>query len=291
MRRGTRRSRSVGHALFATALLGCYTEPHDRSSTGVEPVCDPVGPTCDCAVEDIHLLEEPRFFELAASPRRCEPSSCRRTVDGSVVMNYCFQKLEPSTSPVVPEVNGPPFAGCTFARADLRKFDGHFDNDGVDLEVTFCVASPGVPGELNLWYGENPFRRLLRLIDKNRYAVAGCYVTHFAAHQAQTPAFAEIAPECHDQCGENGGSACRLDLVDENADPTQAPLTIVAENTDEAVVGQVWVKSVRFVSNHCRCRTDRDCADAKRPSCQPFAETPMCPAPETALGVCSASAE
>jgi hypothetical protein len=267
-------------ASFALLLGACYSDP-PTDQTG----CTPGVGTCHCPTADIPLLQEPEPFELATSAGRCAPVSCKRLLDGGVRMTYCFQNIDPTTSD--PEARKPPFSGCTIARTDMRRFDAYYGQDAGDLEVTFCVGAPGVPGELNLWYGENPNRRLLRLVAKSQYAVAGCYVAHFESEQAQTPAFEEIPKACHEVCGADGGDVCQLDLTDGQGDPTRAPVAIVAESTAEPVVGEVWVESIRLVARRCRCQASADCIDPARPVCQPFAPVAACPA-SGAPGVCGA---
>ena len=58
----------------------------------------------------------------------------------------------------------PPYSGCTFANTEMRKFDAHWGGGQWDLEIAFCVEGAGIPGELTLYYGQNPYRRFLQLV-------------------------------------------------------------------------------------------------------------------------------
>jgi hypothetical protein len=279
----------VAAALWTCLAGGCYTDPSAVSVTAKEEAdCSPGVGTCACDTDEIALLDAPEAFELATSAGRCEPGvACRPLLGGGVLMTYCFQSIDPQVTD--PEAKKPPFAGCTIARTDMRRFDAYYANAPGDLEVRFCVGSPGLPGELNLWYGQNPNRRLLRLVDHAHYAVEGCYVAHFANVQAQTPAFQEIPEACREACGATGGDACRLDIADDIGDPTKAPVAIVAENSAEPTTARVWVETIRLVDARCRCDADRDCVDPSRPLCEPFASVTACPASEH--GVCSTPAD
>lgn len=276
-------------ALSIALANGCYSDPSEPSVTMKDEAdCSPGVGTCACGTDEIGLLEAPEPFELAASAGRCEPGvACRPLLGGGVLMTYCFQSIDPKITDS--EAKKPPFAGCTIARTDMRRFDAYYAHAPRDLEVRFCVGAPGLSGELNLWYGQNPNRRLLRLVDHGEYAVEGCYVAHFASEQAQTPSFQEIPEACHEACGATGGDACRLDLTDDKGDPTKAPMAIVAENSAEPATARVWVETIRLVDSRCRCDADRDCVDPSRALCEPFAAVAACPA--SGHGVCGDRAE
>jgi hypothetical protein len=179
------------------------------------------------------------------------------------------------------------YKACDFAQsANLNLFDASQSRAAV-LEVEFCVSKP-VSGEINLWYGAFPARKLLALLRADE-SMEGCRTVRFAPEEAIC--HWNIWRDCR-----NGIDPCftcqqQQRCNDCTLDFSTAKLTLIAERC-QAPFGNLTVtlKAVRLVPKDCACRSDADCIGAPdRPDCALGLDSSICDA--AGADVCGVCAE
>ena len=136
---------------------------------------------------------------------------------------------------------------------------------------------------LNLWYGEYPRRKFLRLLTSGEAAASArlCFVRRFSPEDAECGHFdkattdatvlAGIPEACRLDPGEGDNWHCRGRWRDRGElcgfDYKNKPLWITGESCTTDVEVEVTDLSIRYFSGTCRCQESADCRETARPAC------------------------
>jgi hypothetical protein len=162
---------------------------------------------------------------------------------------------------------------CVVSRQqNLSSFDGDGGNRGI-LEVKFEVIRR-VQSQINVWYGEDPRRRKLRLLqrDEEKNGLGpGVYIRHFTPDDACYGDFPALG-DCRNKCGKTDDAAfCYTNF-------SKAPISIAAEGcTGEVKDGAVRLISVIHLDAPCVCRDSTNCLSDSRVACMPLNGSPGLP--------------
>lgn len=208
-------------------------------------------------------------------------------------------------------VEGPSWAVCDFAGVyDFSSFDAASRGERGIVEVRFCVEAPVTGAQLQLWYGQHPLRKALRLKAAGERLETGCYVRHFDAAAAEVPTWCAIPESCLREAEACPTRSCLEDFATKATEWSSSPeaidpacgsvdsapyydlsttrLTLAAEGCDFAegeVSGVVRIDSVKLVSRSCACSEEKPCnAASDRPRCYAGAAS-RC-SDDDRLGVC-----
>lgn len=198
----------------------------------------------------------------------CSYVSCDKDTSGGLVMKYAIDCRSGDHI----------WALCNFApEQSFVDFDLAYDAEGI-MEVVFCVDVAPIEGEINLWYGRHPIRKILRLVRAGEVLGPGCYVRYFAPSQARFPGWDEIPKDCREKCGDVPRS-CLAEFratVDEYAhmdggasyDFRATGMQLAAENCDGEASGTIRLTGIKHLSGGCGCSGSGPCAGADRPQCR-----------------------
>jgi hypothetical protein len=203
---------------------------------------------CTCEVLDQIELNEAQHYPNSdpLPPGYCASIGCQPDSTG-LVFSYCLDNAQQND----------PWAVCIgTSHAMLNAFDVDFGNEGV-LQVVFDVLSPA-SGSLNLYYGVDPRRKYVRLIEPGETKQPRRYVMNFAPAQAYFPRWQPVPQACQGQNADRCGT-CRQILSDPQFQFDDVPLFLAAENFPVHIEGQVRLISVERVSAGCACLSDADC--------------------------------
>ena len=246
------------------------------TGNGIVGVCE-----MDCQPVRLPVNAGREYPEGAVDPNANDdlPAvECTPQADGTLSMAFSYH-CPP---------DGPwPYRACEFSVGqDLSVFDADNGGDGA-LEIVLS-ADRAMLGGLNLWYGFDPHRKLLKMVESGIVLEPGETTWYFAPVDAECqwslPGWGHIWPGCADTCN-LGQEGCTVDYSD-----TQ--LALIAEFCAADTGAALEVHSVTYYPPGCRCLRDAACTDPERPVCNTAAALPdeRCP-PENprCAGVCVAS--
>jgi len=249
------------------------TSKDDLCGDGIDNNCDgavdsiltngiPVS-TCKCEPALLGITGGERY----EGPPLCSPTTCKLQNDGALLLSYCHTCESPW-----------PWSVCIAANAhDLSGFDGDAGNAGA-LAVEFCIDGP-IPTDVNLWYGQDPWRKRLRLLRREEAQTIPpgphCYTRYFSPGDACFADFPDLPAKCRNRCGTTDAD-CTVNF-------SATPVLLAVEGCAAASSGVIALKSVTYHPSGCLCSDNSSC-DATRECRLADLPLPVCPATDPKCG-------
>ncbi len=240
---------------------------------GIDDDCDGVvdyyheGPlllsSCDCT----SITIEPTQIYKREGQRLCDPQSidCSGPTTDGYTMAYCWNECDPDDFP---------WAQCSWMDVDLNRFDIDHAGRGA-LEIGFCNDTK-LYGALNIYYGEYPRRKQLRLLNSEQIQnglAPGCHRVLLGPGDAVCPIFdpAKKPDGLPDECltGCESGSWKKVSEKCMFA-YDRVPVWLSGEECVEGKPVAVSITKIEITYHRpsCVCIRDSDCLDPEKPYCE-----------------------